>query len=452
METLLKEASDGKLTEQLASMEYKADPPTIIWHVRKGVKFSDGTDLNAQALKWNMQKQIDSKLYASVSYYKSLDVIDDYTLSVPMTMSRNSIFPAFAKYQNYMVSPTAYEKNGVDWLREHIVGTGAYLQTDFQRDVSFSAKRNPNYWDAGKPYLDTIKHVFVKDPMTQRALFASSSGQAVILNSTANPLTASQLAAQGYNIITQPADSMSLMPDSANADSPYSKIQVRQAVEYALDKEGIAKTFGLGFWKAATQPASPDAPAYVPTITGRKYDVARAKALLTEAGYADGFTTRIIALDTMDRNVLQAIQANLAAVKIKVEIEFITPAKQADYLAKGWKNALLWNATPFEGSILATIGYNFPPGRTSRYTVLKDAPGWKAAYDEIGTGPIVPEKTSMQKASQVIYDDATFIPIYWESSLWVVSDKVHDTGLGTRAPGSSASPSIWDTGLVWVSK
>ena len=136
----------------------------------------------------------------------------------------------------------------------------------------------------------------------------------------------------------------------------------------------------------------------------------------------------------------------------KVEIEFITQAKQADYLAKGWKNALLWNATPFEGSILATIGYNFPPGRTSRYTVVKDAPGWKAAYDEIGTGPIVPEKKSMQKAVQVLYDDVTFIPVYWESSLWMISDKVHDTGLGTRAPASSASPSFWDVGTVWVDK
>jgi len=316
METLLKEGNDGKLTEQLASLEYQNNPPTIIWHVKKGVKFSDGTEVNAQALKWNMQQQINSKLYASVSYYKSLDVIDDYTLSVPMTMQRNSIFPAFAKYQNYMVSPTAYEKNGIDWVKEHIVGTGAYVQSDWQRDVSFSAKRNPNYWNTGKPNLDNIKFVFVKDPMTQKALFTSSSNDPIILNATSNPLNAFQLAVQGYQVISQPADSMSLMPDSANADSPYSKIQVRQAVEYAIDKEGIAKTFGLGFWKAATQPASPEAPAYVPTITGRKYDVAKAKALLAEAGYADGFKTRIIALDTMDRNVLQAVQASLAAVKI----------------------------------------------------------------------------------------------------------------------------------------
>jgi len=77
METLLKEGNDGKLTEQLASLEYQNNPPTIIWHVKKGVKFSDGTEVNAQALKWNMQQQINSKLYASVSYYKSLDVIDD---------------------------------------------------------------------------------------------------------------------------------------------------------------------------------------------------------------------------------------------------------------------------------------------------------------------------------------------------------------------------------------
>jgi ABC-type transport system substrate-binding protein len=139
-------------------------------------------------------------LFASVTYFKSLEVIDDYTLYCPMTEWRNSNLPARAMNEQYMVSPTALEKNGLDWMRTHMVGTGPFIHTDYHREVSLSTKRNPNYWQTGKPYADQIQYLFVTDPLTQQALF--KSGGAEIYNTNGNAMIASQLDAIGYKIIS----------------------------------------------------------------------------------------------------------------------------------------------------------------------------------------------------------------------------------------------------------
>ena len=110
---------------------------------------------------------------------------------------------------------------------------------------------------------------------------------------------------------------MSLIPDSKNADSPLSKPKVREAISYAIDREGIAKARGFGYWQPAYQLPNPGAPSYLADFAGQKYDSAKAKALLAEAGLASGFKTRIIIMPALvDKDAMTAVQANLAAVGI----------------------------------------------------------------------------------------------------------------------------------------
>ena len=106
---------------------------------------------------------IDSKLFASVTYFKSLEVKDDYTLYCPLTEWRNSNLPAMAKTQHWVVSPTAFEKNGIDWIRTHMVGTGPFVQTDYQRDVSLTGKRMRITGLKGRPIWIQIQYLFVSD-------------------------------------------------------------------------------------------------------------------------------------------------------------------------------------------------------------------------------------------------------------------------------------------------
>jgi ABC-type transport system substrate-binding protein len=124
--------------------------------------------------------------------------------------------------------------------------------------------------------------------------------------------------AQGYQVYTQISGTLSLMPDSGNAASAWSNIKVRQAAEYAIDKAAIAKTFGFGFSTAADQWYPKGMLPYDPSIPGRKYDVAKAKTLLTEAGYPNGFKTKMIGDPTVNKDIVVALQAYLSAVGIGV--------------------------------------------------------------------------------------------------------------------------------------
>jgi peptide/nickel transport system substrate-binding protein len=443
-DTLLKESADGSLAPWLvSSYEVNTDAanPFLTLHLRKGVKFQDGSDFNAQALKWNIQKLIDSGLFASVKYFKSLDIFDDYSLHIPLTQWRNSLLPSLAKPQHWVVSPTAYQTNGLDWIRTHMVGTGPFVQSGFQRDISLSGQRNTNYWVNSTPYLDGIQYLFVSDQLTREALFRS--GGAEVYNTAGNARQASNLAGLAYPVISQTASAMVLLPDSANPDSPWSNLKARQAVEYAIDKEAIARAFGYGYWQAANQAASPGAPAYAPGIAGRKYDVMKAKILMTEAGYPNGFKTSIIAQYGSNIDVLTTIQSYLAKVGINAVMQIVQPADMGIMQSNGWVNGLLFTSIGFEGNIVPTMDFNFPPVRTGRYSVVARSSRWTELYNTIGATPL-PSQSIMQQVSQDVYDFNMWIPLYYYPDLWVTRQNVQDTGLG------ALQQPFWNTHQAWL--
>jgi peptide/nickel transport system substrate-binding protein len=445
-EALLKEQLNGTLLPRLATsweVDSNLQAPTMTFTLRKGVKFHDGTDFNAKAVKFNFDKLKAAALFSSPRYYKSVDVIDDYTIKILFTEWRNSLQPAFAQNMSYMASPTAFEKNGIDWMRWNIVGTGAFKQTDFKRDVSVTFVKNENYYETGKPYMNGAQYVFVADELTRSALF--KSGGADVLNTSTNGRVAAEFAALGFPIVTQPVGTDSLFPDSANADSPWANIKVRQAVEYAIDKEAIARTFGYGFWKAAYQLPNPDSLAYVSTITARKYDVAKAKQLLTEAGFPSGFKSKIIAQNTVNKDIIVALQSYLSKIGIQVELEFPEPAKFVEFQQGTWKNALIYYSVGQSPNYNQTFGFSFASPRTN-YKSLKNPDKWLDLMNETNGAPAMDPKI-MQKLVQTLYDDTTVIPINYSTAMWVVKDSVQDSGIGTRG----GTP-YWNAENAWKSK
>ena len=255
MEMLIAEQVNGDYTPMLASSwEINTDPidPTITLHLQKGVKFHDGTDFNAQAAKWNLE-QVKSGTLGQVSarYWKSIDVVDDYTLRIHWSTWTNLAVRSLTNLPASAVSPTAYEKNGVEYMRFHMIGTGAFKQTNYVRDVTIQFAKNTDYWQKGKPYLDGIDFLYVVDSLTRQALF--KSGGADVMNIYSDPRLGVQMQEAGYQILTRLLGPDILSPDSMNADSPWANQKVREAAEYAIDKEAMAKTLGYGLRPPAYQ-------------------------------------------------------------------------------------------------------------------------------------------------------------------------------------------------------
>lgn len=424
----------GNLNPALIT-SYDTDPgsksSSVTFHLRKGVKFHDGSDWNAQALKWNLEMIKSSPLQANVSTsWTSFEVIDDYTLKVNMTAWQNRFLAVFGNSPLQMVSPTAYQKNGVDWMRWNIVGTGPFVQTDFQRDVVFKAKRNDNYWDTGKPYLDGLQLLYVVDAMTSRALFLS--GGADVISVGANLKLASELQASGYQIAQLMVGGNHLMPDSMNADSPWSNPKVRLAAEYAIDKESMVKALGYGFLTASYQVPSPNSLAYNPILTPRKYDLTKAKQLLSEAGYPNGFKTTLIFGNQTNLDVAAAVQAFLAKVGIQANLEITDAAKTNQYMSGTWRNALLFGSPAEAPNFSITLNAFFRPGTgPGLWMSVKKPDGYLEAYNAALTSP-EPNAALFKKCIDLFYDDATVIPLFNAPSMWAIGNNLQDAGFGKR--------------------
>jgi peptide/nickel transport system substrate-binding protein len=434
---------NGNLKGKLASSwDIAADKSSITFKLRQGVKFHDGTPFNAQAAKWNLDLFL-TRGTGSPAEWKSVEIVDDYTIRVTLKSFRNT---QLSNFTYGMISPTAVQKNGEDWAGINPVGTGPFKFQKFVPNTSLEYVRFDDYW-GDKSLVDGIKYIYIVDATT--ASMAYKSGDSLVWEQS-DPKTAQQLIKSGnYAGLTRLGPNMYLVPDSANPDSPWSKLDVRQAMEYAIDKQAIVDTFGFGFWYPVYQPNVPSQFGYVPDLAQRKYDQAKAKQLLAKAGYPNGFSTKIITSSSLEKDTLVAVQDYLSAVGITTTIEVQSGAKWADTRISGWNNGLFFvthGATDY--NYCAFLERYFTP--TSGYAAKSMAypPGW---VDMITGMMLESDQAKMaalaKQAVKIEVDNAMEIPLWQEAAVYVTTKAVHDMGIGTHGDGFS-----WNTNKVWISK
>lgn len=342
VETVLQCDENGKPVPWLATgWKITDDKKSLILNLRPGIKYHDGTDFNAAAVKWCVET-LAKEQQAELSTMASTEIIDDYTLKVNFKTWDNLMVDYFMTKPGNMISPTAVQKNGADWAVVNPVGTGPFKFTGYQQDVYVRAlEKNGNYWQKGKPYLDSIEFLLVKDPMTRKASFLAGQGQLIV---GLSPVDADELKKTGkYKVMTSPFTVFALQGDSANPDSPFYNVKVRQAVSYAIDNQAICNAFGYGFWKPTNQIGYPENPMFNPDIKGYPFNPTKAKELLKEAGYPNGFKMTIYYTSGGFDNVYLTVQRYLADVGIEAKLEVVEAARGQELSSKGWKDGIMTN-------------------------------------------------------------------------------------------------------------
>ncbi|MFC1890888.1 ABC transporter substrate-binding protein, partial [Thermodesulfobacteriota bacterium] len=183
---------------QLAtSWELSPDRKHFTFHLRKGVKFHDGSDFNAQAVKWNLDK-VPPDPRPVLDNVSSIDVIDDHTIRFNLT-SWDSLFLNTLLWDACLIiSPTSYEKNGENWANTHPVGTGPWKLESHKRNIMMKLEKFDDYYEKGIPYFDGIEITMIPDAMTAMASFKRRDIDCLY---QIDVISASELKATGkYNI------------------------------------------------------------------------------------------------------------------------------------------------------------------------------------------------------------------------------------------------------------
>ena len=445
-DTLLRADNKGNIYPGLAeTYKLAGDRSSITFNLRKDVKFHDGSEFNADVAKWNLDNYIDAGLQ---KFWKSVEVVDNNTVRINFKEWQNTTFSSVVEptYPPFMISKAAFDKNGKDYMMSHPIGTGPFSFDGFTLDVSLKFKKNPNYWIKGKPYLDGIDFSLIADISTRKMAMKAGQGDILEMQSGKDIL---EFKNAGFNVQMAASTSLfTLLPDSANANSPWSNIKVREAAEYAIDKEALAEVFGYGFAKAPYQIVPPASSlAYNQDFNlGRKYDAAKAKQLLTEAGFADGFDTTLTAIPMANRDSVAAIQSYLAAVGIRAKLDFPEMGRWvSNYMGPNanWNNAVVYCL------VFNISGLDFVTGlqqifNTDGQAWLK-SPELMDAYQAFLISPDV-DIAKVRKVTDMMIRDALFIPVEQNAGGWALAPKVF-AQIGNRNNELLTSPEDF-----WINK
>ena len=320
--------ADGTVTPWLAK-ELITDPDNLTYTIklRESVKFQDGSLCNAEAVKWNFDKFIENGKAAELCNPATVEATDDLTVVIHFKNWANNWDTVIGGVR--IVSKEAYDKNGEEWCKTHVVGTGPFKFDPYTQGSSLKYVRNDEYRLEGQPYLDSVEFVIIPDPNTQVAAFQNGEIDTI---STYDPVVTDTLTQQGYSNIAQKNANLAnlkyVLFNSKDKEKPFGDLKVRQAVMHSIDWENIAKALSGGYGVASPLFATEDSWAYNTEAELYEYNPELAKKMLAEAGYPNGFETVI---NTIEKNqaIAVAMQACLQEIGITATINVMDSSEMS---------------------------------------------------------------------------------------------------------------------------
>jgi ABC-type transport system substrate-binding protein len=339
-ETLFDRNEAGEIVPLLATgYTVDADGLGITFSLQPGVTFHDGTPFDAAAVKYNLERKIELKLPTfNLIPWDAIEVVDPLTVRVTLTAPAPHLVPLLTAKTWSMYSPTWAAAVGPDGVKSDGVGTGPFRVVEFRPNDALVLSRNENYWEAGLPSLDGVVFRVIPDANTRAALL--ESGEVDIALGLPVPVT-ERIRRDARFTVRGEETGRQYYITLNNHIAPTNDVLVRQAINHAVDKEGIIRAAFLGVGATLA-----DAVYITPIVTGYQpmgvfaYDPERAEALLEEAGWAmgrDGVRVKdgerlTISLYTRrgsvtgDYETAELVQGMLADVGIEVDLQVFESA------------------------------------------------------------------------------------------------------------------------------
>ena len=324
---------EHKLVGDLAESWQQPDPKTIVFKLRKGVTFHDGSEFDAAVAKWNLERQRDHPkaqlIKVPLANVGAVETPDKYTLRLKLKSDSPSLirllaFAWGAKLR--MASKAAMEKLGDEGFARNPVGTGPFKFKQWVTDDRLILERNPNYFEMGAdgkslPYLDGLVFRYIPDPTV--ALVDMRAGSLHVLEWILTKDVATIKGDSNLAIWEMPWAGQIYFFGGYNIDAPpFNDVRVRQAANYGIDREGMAKALGYGVGFPYYYPQwGPAALGWDETILKYPYNPAKVKELLTAAGYPDGVSIELKVISREpELTIGEFVQQMWTAVGIKTKM------------------------------------------------------------------------------------------------------------------------------------
>jgi ABC-type transport system substrate-binding protein len=320
------------------SWDVSDDGLTYTFHLRKDVTFHNGEPFNADAVvfSWNRYKSKDLQWNERWNIADNVEKVDDYTVKVTMSEPK-PLFLRTVAINWQVVPPKYFEQVGADEFGLKPVGTGAFMFVEWVQGDHITFKANPNYWRTGYPKVETLIYRTIPESSTRAA--AIQTGEVDIVGRLSSEEAKSLLGAPGVQTIRYPVPRVYYIAFNnmtTGVGKPTEDAKVRQAMNYAVDVKAIIDSIFEGYATPAEGFIAPGEMGYG-AVQPFPFDPDKAKALLGEAGYANGFEMDMACPSgaySHFEEVCQAIVGYLGQVGIKVKLEIMESGKYWDLEAK----------------------------------------------------------------------------------------------------------------------
>ncbi|MCC7106058.1 MAG: ABC transporter substrate-binding protein [Chloroflexi bacterium] len=438
---ILANVFDSLLARKTGSMEpvpmlaesYKlVNDTTWEFKLRKGVKFHNGEDFTADAVKFTLDRNIKPEQKAPqrsfIAVIKEVKVVDPYTVHIITDGPSPTLPNRMTTLTSWILPPKSVQEKGDAYFASNPIGTGPYKFVDWVKDDRVTLEANPNYW-AGPPAIKTM--VFKPMPEASARIAAIQTGAVDVVANVPADQAAALKNSQGFSIQAVPSMLVVYLGIDSVTDSPTAKKEVRQAINLAVDRETIVKDILRGFAKLSTSSVSDEVFGFDSSLKPYPYDPAKAKQLLTSAGYPDGFPLNIHGPNgrySMDRDVLQAVAGYLQKVGIKAKVqthewgEYNSTMKYGT-ADKGAMYMLGWGGS---GTFIPELAI-YPLVKSGEvFSTTKDAQLDSLMDSAMRSMDSAKRADLWKQVQQRIHDEAYRFPLFQQYYIYGVSNKVQN--------------------------
>ena len=433
-DTLVREeGTSTKIIPWLAESWSTTDSMTWTFKLRSGVKFHDGTVLDAAAVKWNFDRWRDPankwRFGRTFEYYDTefgksgfaitdTKAVDATTFQLTMAAPTAVLLYKLQEGAFSIASPTAIQKEGEKYATQAgtAVGSGPFMFKEWVPNDHITLVRNPNWWGDG-PKLDSLIFRSIPDNSARLAELLAGTVQTADLAQTDMAAAAADSNIKSYVTPSMSTGYISFQ----QCTKPFDNVKVRWAVANAINRQALVDTFYTKQDKLATGFMPPAIMGSNPNLPAIEYNPDKAKQELKDAGFPDGFKTEFWYIPVIrgyfpdSKAIAQAIAVDLAKVGITVELKTEDWATYlADRLAGKFPMWMLgWGSD--NGDPDNYIGYHFshPVGKPNAEDCYGNDKLSQLLIDGATEPDIAKRTTTYQQAEQIVHDDMARLPVAW---------------------------------------